>query len=1571
MASNVKFTVEGKGKNLKKTSKEANDLAKGTERAGKGMQNLGNMSNTTRKNLNGVAGTSSNVTKNFSKMQQGSSGLVAAYATLAGNLFAAQAAFNALRKAAQLDSVIAALEETGAAAGRNLGLASDKLREVTGNAISAEQALRTTALGVSSGFSTDQLEGLATVARGASIALGRDMGDALDRLTRGTAKLEPEILDELGIMVRLDDATAEYAATIGKSVNDLSQYERRQAFLNATLEQGTKKFGELATSVEVNQYDQLASTLADLSKSFLTVINDGIKPLVSLMAQSQGVLIGTIVMFASTIAKQLLPSMASLGSKTLDQVKADAQSNTERLKNLKITKKLPADYRNAAKAMAEGKINQQQFDKALRSTSSSITRHEGGLRKMSLATLAGVKDFTKKTFTLYQVKRARESLIRAMQQQMTIQARENAANALGLIGQGNLIKGFGALGRSIALYSRQTMLATKSGNLLTKTMGFMKIGAFGLGMALRGVGSAVMAMLGPIGMIVSVGMMVYEMFKDKFVQAKPVQEEADKIIESLDHIDKVASKFQDKINASGATSADTIVAGYKALGGVLQEIQSGLGKVQAAHVKTKRTAMDQAQAEIDAAQRVIDQNKNKAKENRRGQTTQAGRLTKEANKTIVEQTALLEQAKGEMNKLAPGEFVRVLDEANDKLANSGAFGEFSSIGTAALTKIKNDMKDTELSMEDVNKIINDTVRPIMNVAGAFDGARDAASQFRKEQTKLAVKAKTPFDGVIDGAEGMLKQLNVVEDAIAEMAQTGGDATDLNAQKETLMAEINKQMGVEKLTGTGDLEAYVEQLIGARKELLKHTKAMKGLQIEQKLLNKLDKQGRSVGTIKALIANEKAMFKQRITGAQATLDLNNLALGTVDQANIEEKKREIERMTKAKEFGAERQALINEVERLEEKSDNARTANIKAQADMDQALYEQKIANATETFRITVREKEELIEVAKQQQKIAELTSARTKQVQALIKARSEATLLDQPGATGEESLSKGQELVNAQATQKIREEGLLEEHRLRNLMIDLEFQLLDAKTALFQAELIAKQAEGKISDVAYSSAFAASANALNNAREIAKMQKANSDRQLLIDQQVMKNEDKKLQLQAQTERRAAGQGAASAYEALAAIQEYDKAVEDASIAAQTAIRDDVIAQFAASVGKDAVAGVYDFTKEQFAELQTAIKTALNEGAATSIGTAGATGVSVGASSGTAGIEAEAPEASTGLNLFKDQLATTDAVLGPMIDKFKTMGPEGEVVAAVTGGALAIGNAYTEMATTLEANGSKTEQTAAKLKFAGAVVGQIGNMMAAQSQAKIAGIDQEIAAEKKRDGKSKESQAKIRALEAKKEKEKKKAFERNKKMQMAQVIIDTAAGAMKAVGQAGLFGIPMVPMIIAMGAAQLAMIASQSYQGGGGSMGGGASAPAKVTMGSRQNQVDVATGPGRAAGELAYMRGARGQGTSASTFTPSFTGRYRAAGGAAYIVGEQGPEVFVPEVPGRIVSNDDMREGGGVPINATFNISAIDATNMEQTLTAQRGNIIGMIREAANSSGESFLESVDTLALGESRGYSAN
>ena len=72
----------------------------------------------------------------------------------------------------------------------------------------------------------DQLVSLTRVAKGAATALGRDMGDAMDRLIRGAAKLEPEILDELGIMVRLDDATKKYADSVNKSASELTQFEK-------------------------------------------------------------------------------------------------------------------------------------------------------------------------------------------------------------------------------------------------------------------------------------------------------------------------------------------------------------------------------------------------------------------------------------------------------------------------------------------------------------------------------------------------------------------------------------------------------------------------------------------------------------------------------------------------------------------------------------------------------------------------------------------------------------------------------------------------------------------------------------------------------------------------------------------------------------------------------------------------------------------------------------------------------------------------------------------------------------------------------------------------------------------------------------------------------------------------------------------------------------------------------------------------------------------------------------------------------------------------------------------------
>ena len=335
------------------------------------------------------------------------------------------------------------------------------------------------------------------------------------------------------------------------------------------------------------------------------------------------------------------------------------------------------------------------------------------------------------------------------------------------------------------------------------------------------------------------------------------------------------------------------------------------------------------------------------------------------------------------------------------------------------------------------------------------------------------------------------------------------------------------------------------------------------------------------------------------------------------------------------------------------------------------------------------------------------------------------------------------------------------------------------------------------------------------------------------------------------------------------------------------------------------------------------------------------------------------------------------ILGPTIEQLKQLGPEGELIAGVTQGGLAIAGAWAHagevMSKTAEQGVSSADKAQAALTAVSVTLSAISQVMQQASQQKIAAIDGEIAAEKRRDGKSKESLAKIKALEAKKESQKRKAFEQNKKMQMAMVVVNTAmavsaavAGAAQSAAGTGpmafatlpAFTQIMVGMMVALGAAQLAIIAGTSYQGGGGGISSAGTGPSSISIGSRGTKSDMSKSRG-ARGELAYFRGDQGIG-GAESFRGAFYGKkHRAAGGnTGYVVGEQGPELFMPDRPGTIIPADDTAAMAGGGANVTFNISAIDAAGVEDVLMEQQGNIIGMLRSAANSYGEEFMEDID-------------
>jgi phage-related minor tail protein len=69
----------------------------------------------------------------------------------------------------------------------------------------------------------------------------------------------------------------------------------------------------------------------------------------------------------------------------------------------------------------------------------------------------------------------------------------------------------------------------------------------------------------------------------------------------------------------------------------------------------------------------------------------------------------------------------------------------------------------------------------------------------------------------------------------------------------------------------------------------------------------------------------------------------------------------------------------------------------------------------------------------------------------------------------------------------------------------------------------------------------------------------------------------------------------------------------------------------------------------------------------------------------------------------------------------------------------------------------------------------------------------------------------------------------------------------------------------------------------------------------------------------------------------------------YIVGEQGPEMFVPTTAGKIIPNDQMGGSlGGGATNVTYNINAVDASSF-RSMVARDPQFIYNITEVGRRS----------------------
>lgn len=79
----------------------------------------------------------------------------------------------------------------------------------------------------------------------------------------------------------------------------------------------------------------------------------------------------------------------------------------------------------------------------------------------------------------------------------------------------------------------------------------------------------------------------------------------------------------------------------------------------------------------------------------------------------------------------------------------------------------------------------------------------------------------------------------------------------------------------------------------------------------------------------------------------------------------------------------------------------------------------------------------------------------------------------------------------------------------------------------------------------------------------------------------------------------------------------------------------------------------------------------------------------------------------------------------------------------------------------------------------------------------------------------------------------------------------------------------------------------------------------------------------------------------------------ARAGEAYVVGERGPELFVPNSTGKVVPNSAMANTVGGEVNVNFNINAVDAASFDELLLSRKGLIVGTIQQAFRQQGRRF------------------
>ena len=187
-----------------------------------------------------VASAKRGVTSLGDRMQAQSARMITAFAKIGAAIYAAKKAFDWANEAAKFEQSMKAFETQVSKLGMNATAEFEKIRRSSAGLIDDKSMVESANRALSLGIPLGEIGNLMEISR----AKARDMGETttqmFDDIVKGIGRGSPMILDNLGLMIKLGEVNEQYAASIGKTVEQLTEQEKKQALLNAVMEKGSE-----------------------------------------------------------------------------------------------------------------------------------------------------------------------------------------------------------------------------------------------------------------------------------------------------------------------------------------------------------------------------------------------------------------------------------------------------------------------------------------------------------------------------------------------------------------------------------------------------------------------------------------------------------------------------------------------------------------------------------------------------------------------------------------------------------------------------------------------------------------------------------------------------------------------------------------------------------------------------------------------------------------------------------------------------------------------------------------------------------------------------------------------------------------------------------------------------------------------------------------------------------------------------------------------------------------------------------------------------------------------------------